>query len=59
MNGIKFLGLALILIGAVVLVLSYFLGWSNTNAVTSGSLTGMIVGLIVYILAGKKCMEKR
>ena len=58
MKHLKLLGLVLILIGAVVLGLSYFQGWSNSNTVTSGSLVGMIVGLIVYIFASRRCMDK-
>ncbi|MBE6293896.1 MAG: hypothetical protein E7090_04355 [Bacteroidales bacterium] len=58
MKHLKLLGLVLILIGAVVLVLSYFQGWSNSNSVTMGSLAGMIVGLIVYIFASRRCMDK-
>lgn len=59
MKFIKFFGLALIIIGAAILVISYFQGWVNNNAVTGSSLTAMIVGLIIYILAGKKCLEKK
>ncbi len=59
MNIIKNLGLALIFIGAVVLFLSYFQGWVNNNAITAGSLVAMIIGWIVYIVAGKKCLENK
>lgn len=52
------MGLALIIIGAVILILSYFLGWSNNNAITAGAFAAMVVGLVTYIIAGKKCMEK-
>lgn len=58
MKSINFLGLALIIIGAVILILSYFLGWSNNNAITAGAFAAMVVGLVTYIIAGKKCMEK-
>ncbi len=54
---IKNLGLALILIGALILILSHFCGWNNINAVNVGAYTGMIIGLITYIIAGKKAME--
>ncbi len=51
---IKNLGLALIFIGAIILILSYFLGWVNNNAVNVGALAAMIIGLVTYIIAGKK-----
>ena len=55
---IKHIGLALILIGAIILVLSYFMGWVNNNAINVGSLVAMIVGLIVYIFGSKKNLER-
>ncbi len=55
---IKNLGLALILIGAVILILSHFCGWNNINAINVGAYTGMVAGLITYIIAGKKAMEE-
>ena len=48
------LGLAIIVLAAIVLILSYFLGWTNNNAVQAGSFAAMVVGLIVYIVFGKK-----
>lgn len=59
MKGISFLGLALILIGAVALVVCYFQGMVNNNLITSGSFVLMLVGLLVYIFATKKHLEKR
>ncbi|MBR2301185.1 MAG: hypothetical protein IKA41_04455 [Bacteroidaceae bacterium] len=56
---IKNLGLALILIGAVILILSYFMVWVNNNAVSASSVAAMIVGLIIYIIAGKKELENK
>ena len=57
MKSVKILGLVLIFVGAIVLILSYFQGWVNNNLVTAGSLVSMIIGWIVYIFAGKKCLE--
>lgn len=55
MNGfLKNLGLILIVIAAIVLVLSYFMGWNNINGVQFGAFGGMIVGLILYIWLNKK-----
>ncbi len=55
---IKNVGLALILIGAVILILSHFCGWNNINAVNVSAYTGMVIGLITYIIAGKKAMDE-
>ena len=59
MNSIlKKSGIALIILAAIVLVLSHFLKWTNFNAVQFGSLAAMVVGLVVYIIFGKKCLEE-
>ena len=57
-SNLKTLGLALIILAAIVLILSYFLGWINNNSVQFGSLFAMVVGLIVYIIFGKKCLDE-
>ncbi len=57
-NNIKLAGLILILIGALVLILSYFLAWNNINAVNVGAFIAMVIGFISYIIAGKKALEK-
>lgn len=55
MNGLlKNLGIIVIIIAAIVLVLSFFLGWNNTNAVQAGSMGAMVVGLVLYIWLNKK-----
>jgi hypothetical protein len=55
MNGfMKLLGIIIIVIAAVVLILSHFLGWNNINAVQFGSFGAMIVGLVLYIWLNKK-----
>lgn len=56
---IKYAGLALILIGALLLILSHFLGWNNINALNIGAYAGMVVGLVTYIIAGKKALEEQ
>ena len=59
MNSIlKKSGLALIILAAIVLILSYFFKWTNINAVQFGSFFAMVVGLVVYIIFGKKCLEE-
>ena len=57
-KNIQYSGLALIIIGAIVLIASYFAGWNNINAVNIGSFAGMIAGLIVYIIGGKKHLNE-
>ncbi len=51
---LKYLGIIIIIIAAIVLMLSYFLGWNNVNAVQFGSMGAMIVGLVLYIWLNKK-----
>ena len=57
-KGIQYLGLALIIIAAGVLIASYFCGWNNINAVNFGAFGVMIAGLIVYIVGGRKHLEE-
>ena len=57
MKILKHLGLIIMLITAVVLVLSYFQGWSNNNTITMSSLGCMILGLVLYIIGGKKSLS--
>ncbi len=56
---IQLAGLALIIIGAIILIASYFAGWNNINAVNMGSFAGMIAGLIVYIVGGKRNLNEK
>lgn len=53
---LKNLGVIIIVIAAIVLVLSHFLGWNNINAVQAGSMVAMIVGLVLYIWLNKRYM---
>lgn len=55
---IKNLGLVLIIIGAILIILSHYLGWNNSNLVNMGSLAMIIAGLITYIVAGKKLLQE-
>lgn len=57
-NKIKIAGLVLFIIGAILIILSHFLGWNNINAVNFGSVALMIVGLIAYIAAYKRAIEE-
>ena len=55
---IKYVALAIILLGALTLILSYFCGWNNINAVNFSAYVAMVVGLVAYIIAGKKSLEE-
>ena len=60
MNGfLKNLGIIIIVLAAIVLVLSHFLGWNNMNFVNLGSVALMVAGLITYIAASKKVLEEK
>ena len=58
-KSLKMVGLAIIVIAAIVLILSYFLGWTNNNSIQAGSLAAMVVGLIVYIAFGKRQLNEQ
>ncbi len=51
---LKNLGLILVVIAAIVLVLSYFMGWNNINGVQFGAFGTMIVGVVLYVILNKK-----
>lgn len=51
---LKNLGLILVVIAAIVLVLSYFMGWNNINGVQFGAFGAMIVGVVLYVILNKK-----
>lgn len=55
---IKYVALAIILLGALTLILSHFRGWNNINALNVSAYVAMVVGLVAYIIAGKKALEE-
>ena len=55
---IKNLGLALIVIGAILSISSHYLGWNNINFVNLGSVVLIIAGIITYIIASKKLLQE-
>lgn len=59
MKGLSYLGLALVIIGAIALVVCYFQGLVNNNLITGGSFVAMLLGIITYVFASKKAMEKQ
>ena len=56
---IKLAGLVIFIIGAILIILSHFLGWNNYNAVNLGSVALMIAGLASYIAGAKKVLEEK
>jgi hypothetical protein len=50
----KYLGAILIIIAAIVLILSYFLGWNSYNGVQAGAMGVMVIGLVIYIITNKR-----
>ena len=56
---LKIAGIAVIIIGAILIILSHFLGWNNMNIVNFGSIALMIAGLVTYIKANKKILEEK
>jgi hypothetical protein len=50
----KYLGAIVVILGAILLICSFFLGWNNNNGVQIGALAIMIAGLLLHIFLGKK-----
>ena len=50
----KYLGAIVVILGAILLICSYFLGWNNYNGVQIGALVLMVIGLLLHIFLGKK-----
>ena len=50
----KYLGAIVVILGAILLICSFFLGWNNYNGVQVGALVLMIIGLRLHIFIGKK-----
>lgn len=53
-NFLKELGTILMIIGSIVLILSYFCGWSNYNGILFSAVGLIIIGVVVYIIMNKK-----
>lgn len=53
----KYLGLLLIILGAIILILSYTFSWVDNNMVNGGALVLMIIGLIAHIILNKKYQD--
>ena len=51
------LGKLLMIIGSIILILSFFCGWNNSNLVLFGSIALIVIGIVVYIIMNKKNVE--
>ena len=50
MNSIRqLIGVALVIIGALFLMIAYLVGWTSSNLVLLGSLLIIIIGVILYV----------
>lgn len=56
-NFLKNLGVLLIVLGTLILVLSYFLNWVDYNWVNGAAVLVIICGLIVHILMNKRIQD--
>lgn len=50
----KNLGLIIIVLGAIILMLSYFCGWTDYNWVQGSAFLLVIIGIIVHIFVSKR-----
>jgi len=50
----KYLGAIIVILGAILLICSFFLGWNSYNGVQFGAMGLMIAGLLLHIFLGKK-----
>ena len=55
MSGLRsYLGVALILVGALLLIVGYIAGWTSSNLVLLAGLILIIIGAVQYIRQQKK-----
>ncbi len=50
----KYLGAILVIVAAIILILSFFLGGKNYNGIQIGAMVIMIAGILLHIYMGKK-----
>lgn len=50
----KNLGILLIVLGTIVLILSYFCGWVDVNWLNGLALLFVVAGIVVHIIMNKK-----
>lgn len=54
---LKNLGVLLIVLGTVVLVLSFFMKWVDLNWLNGSALLVIVAGIIVHIVMNKKIQD--
>ena len=56
MNNIRQLtGVALVIIGALFLIIAYLVGWTSSNIVLLIGLIIIIIGIIMHVKLAKSC----
>ena len=54
---LKILGLILVVLGAAILIVCFFMGETNNNTVLFSSLALIVIGLIAYIVINKRITD--
>ncbi len=54
---LRILGLILVVLGAAILIVCFFIGETNNNSVLFSSLALIVIGLIAYIVLNKRLPE--
>lgn len=54
---LKYLGVMVVILGAILLIISQLAGWNNYNGVQLTGIGLMVAGLIAYIVMNKKIEE--
>ena len=50
----KYLGAILVIIAAIILILSFFLGGKDYNGIQIGAMVILVGGILLHIFMGKK-----
>ena len=48
------IGIIITILGAILMILTFFCGWNNFNAVTGGALVLIIAGIVTFIITNHK-----
>ena len=54
----KNLGVLIVVLGAILLIISYFANFTDYNWVNGGALLLIIIGIVVHIIVSKKAKEE-
>ena len=49
----RLLGVALVIAGAILLIVSYLAGWTSSNLVLLGGLIVIVLGVIIHVAQAK------